>query len=147
MGVNDRDSDLELERLVNRVLRELPVRRAPPGMETRVWDELARRAALPWWRRSFAHWPGPARAVFLAVCIGLSALTFVGGARLVLGFGRARGLNEAVASLEAAAGAFASLLRAIPPLWLYEGLALAAVLYAVLFALGAAAYRTLYLEI
>src|ERR1700689_4787557 len=113
MRVNERDPDLELERLVNRALRELPVRRAPPGMERRVWNELARRAALPWWRRSFAHWPGPARAVFLAVCIGLSALTFVGGARLVLGFGRARGLKQAGASLGAGGGAFPT---APPPL-------------------------------
>jgi hypothetical protein len=40
----------------------------------------------------------------------------------------------------------ASLVRAVPPTWLYEGAAVGAVLYALLFGLGAAAYRTLYLK-
>jgi hypothetical protein len=44
------------------------------------------------------------------------------------------------------AGLFASLVRAIPAAWLYEGMAAATVLYVLLFALGATAYRTLYLR-
>jgi hypothetical protein len=33
-----------------------------------------------------------------------------------------------------------------PPLWFYQGIAVCAVLYAALFGLGAALYRTLYLQ-
>jgi hypothetical protein len=43
-------------------------------------------------------------------------------------------------------GLAALLLRVIPPLWLYGGLSLGILLYVVLFGLGAAAYRTLYLR-
>jgi hypothetical protein len=38
------------------------------------------------------------------------------------------------------------LLRAIPSGWLYVGVAVSLALYIVLFGLGAAAYRTLYVE-
>jgi hypothetical protein len=38
------------------------------------------------------------------------------------------------------------LARISPPVWIYQGIAVCAVLYAVLFGLGAAVYRMLYLE-
>ena len=37
-------------------------------------------------------------------------------------------------------------IRASPPLWLYGSIALVATLYTALFGLGAAAYRTLYVQ-
>ena len=40
----------------------------------------------------------------------------------------------------------AALARAVPADWVYGGLALSAALYAALFGLGVAAYRTLYLD-
>ena len=63
-----------LERLLDRALHELPSRRAPPTLESRVIRELDRRAALPWWRRSFAHWPLLARAGFLVIGAALIRL-------------------------------------------------------------------------
>jgi len=62
-----------LEREVSRALREVPLRRAPPSLESRVLAEIGRRAALPWWRRSFARWPRPARAGFTVTCGALVA--------------------------------------------------------------------------
>jgi hypothetical protein len=149
--MNDRDeADLKLLRLVDQALRKLPARRAPLQLEARVFEELARRAAMPWWHRSFVQWPRAARVLLLVVCTALSALTIVGGARIVLTLGPAwrpaRELDRALALLSASKNVIATLLGAIPPMWMYEGLALAAVLYAALFALGTAAYRTLYLE-
>jgi hypothetical protein len=129
--MNERDDTDQLERLFDRALHELPVRRAPPTLEARVFDELARRMARPWWRQSFAYWPRSARAVFFAVCGALIGLAFVGCDWIVAGAG----------SLSA------SLVRAIPPIWLYEGVAVAMLLYAMLFALGAAAYRTLWADL
>jgi len=74
-----------LERLLDRALRELPLRRAPRALETRVIRELERRAALAWWRRSFAHWPLLARAGFLVICGALISAVFLGGATAVTG--------------------------------------------------------------
>jgi hypothetical protein len=149
--MNDRDeADLKLERLVDQALRELPVRRAPLNLESRVFEELARRAAMPWWQRSFVQWPRAARVLLLGVCTVLSGLTIVGGAQIVATLGpavRPAGeLDRALALLSTSKDLIATLVGTIPPMWIYEGLTLAAVLYAALFALGAAAYRTLYLE-
>jgi hypothetical protein len=40
----------------------------------------------------------------------------------------------------------ALLARIVPPAWAFAGIAVGALLYAVLFGLGAAGYRTLYLQ-
>jgi hypothetical protein len=154
--MNERDYDeQELARLLDRTLRELRARRAPPTLESRVLGELERRAALPWWRHSFAHWPRAARAVFVLTCCGLSGLAFIGGAWAVVGL---RSLHESGAlsipwarqatTIMGVAGELTALLAdAVPPTWLYDGLAVSALLYAALFGLGIAAYRTLYLYV
>jgi hypothetical protein len=128
--MEEQDDTDQLERLFERAMHELPLRRAPPTLESRVFSELARRTARSWWRQSFAHWPRAACAAFFVVCGALIGLAFVGCTWVVAGIGFLA----------------ASLARAIPPLWLYEGLMVATLLYALLFALGAAAYRTLWAE-
>ena len=137
------ESHEALARLLDRTLHELPLRRAPLTLESRVLGELERRAALPWWRRSFAYWPPLARAAFLVICGALIRLAFLGGTTAVAGV---RSLSW-VGVLTAWAGNLAALLaHTAPPTWAYEGIAVCAVLYAVLFGLGAAVYRTLYLQ-
>jgi hypothetical protein len=148
------DSGQKLERTLTQALEGLPLRRAPSTLELRVVDELERRAALPWWRVSFTHWPAAPRVAFVAVCIALVAATILGG---VFAFAGDRSFDQAAAlvlswvqpflAVMSSAGGVATLLvRVIPPLWLYGGLALGIVLYVALFGLGAAAYRTLYLR-
>jgi hypothetical protein len=145
------EADAKLTRLLDRARHELPLRRAPPTLESRVLAELERRAALLWWRHSFARWPGMARAVFVVTCTALAALGFAGGGWAVAGL---RSLQvgpsmpwarKAVAVTDAAHSLAATLASAVPPDWIYGGMAVGAVLYAALFGLGAAAYRTLYL--
>jgi len=147
------DSEQKLERALTEALKGLPLRRAPSTLELRVVDELERRAALPWWRVSFTHWPAAPRVAFVIVCIALVAATFLGG---VFAFVGNRSFNEAAAlvlswvqpflAVMSSAGGVATLLvRVIPPLWLYGGMALGIMLYLALFGLGAAAYR-LYLR-
>ena len=147
------DSEQKFERALSEALRGLPLRRAPSTLELRVVDELERRAALPWWRVSFSHWPAAPRVAFVIVCIALVAATFLGG---VFAFVGGRSFNEAAAlvlswvqpflAVMSSAGGVATLLvRVIPPLWLYGGLGLGIMLYLALFGLGAAAYR-LYLR-
>lgn len=148
------ESAEKLERVLHQTLRGAAVRRAPATLESRVFSELQRRAALPWWRSSFAHWPAGARAAFVLICAGLVGAMLLGGASA---FVDARTIDEIEAALlswsqpllavmSSAGGLAAVLVRVIPPLWLYGGLAFGALLYVALFGLGAAAYRTLYLR-
>lgn len=138
------EDDDALEHLLNRTLSELPLRRAPQTLESRVMGELERRAALSWWRRSFAHWPLAARAAFLVIC-GAAAVASVRSLHEsgALSLSWARQTETFVSS---AANLAALLARSVPPAWAYEGIAVGAVLYAALFGLGAAVYRTLYLQ-
>ncbi|HEV7613722.1 MAG TPA: hypothetical protein VGO37_17720 [Steroidobacteraceae bacterium] len=144
MSTNDPDD--ALERLIDRTVRALPVRRAPPTLESSVLHELERRAALPWWRRGFAHWPLPARVAFIVICCALIRVAFIGGTTLIAGL-RSLTWTHHVGALMAAGGNVAALLaRTSPPAWVYEGIAVCAVLYAILFGLSAILYRTLYLQ-
>jgi hypothetical protein len=140
------ESPEALERLLDRALHELPLRRAPPTLESRVIRELDRRAALPWWRRSFVHWPLFARAGFLVICAALIRLAFLGGTTAVTGLRSLSWVREVGGLTASAANLIAALARIQPPNWVYAGIAACAVLYAVLFGLGAAVYRALYLQ-
>ncbi len=137
---------------LNAVLRELPVRRAPASLESRVLRELERRLALPWWRRRFAHWPLAARGVFVAICLAIIGFTFLDGswaitgtrALNVLGPASTSWTHPAIAAMASTAESAALLVHVIPPVWFYVGMAAGTLLYAAMFGLGAAAYRTLY---
>lgn len=144
----------KLERLVNNALRDLPARRAPSSLELRVKAEISRRAALPWWRKSFAYWPAPARGAFVTVSIAVVALAFFGLSKLS-GSGALQPVQSRIATdlhwvqvaralLDTATHAAEAIIGSISPLWLYGGAAVVVCLYLALFGLGAAAYRTLY---
>jgi hypothetical protein len=142
------------EQLVGQVLRELPLRHAPATLEGRVFRELERRAALPWWYRGFRSWPLAARTAFVVLCGAIIGFTFIegswatAGARILNGAGALTmsWIHPAVAATAWAGDFSALLVRVVPPAWLYGVFAAGAMLYAVLFGLGAAAYRTLYLR-
>lgn len=148
--MNPREAQ-KLERLIHRTLRDLPPRRAPSTLEARVQAEIERRAALPWWHKSYADWPVAMRVAFLVVLAavivgGYLGLTFV---QARLGSGEfARAFAPQLARLEAVRGVVAgvadfgaTVYRAIPPTWVYGTLALFAACYATLLGVGAAAYR------
>lgn len=143
----------KLEQVMNEALRGLPPRPAPDSLESRVLGEIERRSLLVWWRRSFVHWPGAARAAFVLLNVGLVAATFVNGVAGVVG-GRSltefaamvlMWLRPFLAVLSSVGAVTPVLLNAMPSGWLYACAAVAA-LYATLFGLSAAAYRTLYLR-
>jgi hypothetical protein len=151
--MNERNAEQKLEQVLHQALSGLPPRRAPSALESRVANELARRAQLPWWRASFANWPVGARVMFVFVCAVLVAVTILGGVSAYLGD---RSFDEASAVLlswaqpfltvvSSAGGLVALLVHVIPPLWLYGIFGVGIFLYVTLFGLGAAAYRTLYL--
>lgn len=144
----------KLERLITTVVRGLPDQRAPLTLEARVQAELARRAALPWWRKSFAHWPLAARAILVVVCAamieGVVALTEWASAGVPEHQVKAA-FAPGVAWLQAAETLITALREAItlvvahiPPVWLYSGAAIIAAVYLTLLGAGAVAYRTLH---
>jgi hypothetical protein len=144
---------MNAEQLLNELLRERPLRRAPPALVFRVCRELERRAARPWWFRVFSQWPAGARASFVLICSAIIGLTVRDGAWTTV----ARTLSDAAAgplswthatvSVIASASEVAALLmRVIPATWIYGGLIAGVALYAALFGLSAAAYRAFYLQ-
>ena len=112
--------------------------------------ELERRAALPWWRQSFAHWPLAARGAFF-----VSSAAFAATLVWALGGFDLQQSTEFVASgftwVETVRGIASSIVefgaiiaRSISPVWIYGGAAVLVALYLALAGLGTAAYRTLY---
>jgi len=144
----------ELEKLIHQTLRSLPDRRAPRSLETRVLAAIAARAALPWWKQSFAQWPAVARVGFLIFSAGLIKVGLLAAVWAMAGFDGAQFTNafatqfawiDRISAVIGGIGDFCSLVfHSIPTLWLYGGLALFAGIYAALFGLGATAYRALY---
>ena len=144
----------KLERLIHQTLRDLPAHRAPRSLESRVLAEIGRRAALPWWKQSFAHWPLAARVLFLLASAGLVKLALMASVLAMAGFDSAQfadafapqvaWLRTGLAIAEGTREFFGAVFRAIPPLWLYGAVAAIGATYAALFGLGAAAYRTLH---
>jgi len=140
--------------MVHTALRALPARRAPASLEARVQAALERRAMVPWWHQSWSHWPQWVRAGFLLLCGALAGALVFGGIYLQAGFDSAP-VREALAPAAALvnrvlmlghvfAGLGALMVRYIPTWFLYAIVAFVAGLYAMLFGLGAAAYRTLW---
>ena len=144
----------QLEKMVHSALRSLPNRRAPATLEARVRAAIEAQAAIPWWHKSYAYWPSPVRVAFLALCAGLAGLLVFAVVSLQAGIDSAE-LNgtfapvlawgSRIGALGRGLADFVALVgRNIPTLWLYGTVAFVAGLYAMLFGLGAAAYRTLW---
>ena len=140
-----------LERFVDSALRDLRARRAPASLEMRVLAELQRRAALKWWQRSYSDWPVAARLIFVVACIAVGSLLvracswFFGGVGASSAWsGVTAEITPAAASLKATANAVSFIAHNIPSIWIYGTVAVIGILYATLFGIGAAAYRTLY---
>jgi hypothetical protein len=137
----------KLEHQIHDALRALPARPAPRALETRVLAELARRAALPWWRRSYMQWPAALRYAFILL-LAAAAAAFLGLSRspvtaqalsaLALRFPWIAFLHSIASNLWETGGV---VFNTIPPAWLYGGAAALACAYGLLLGLGAAAYR------
>jgi hypothetical protein len=144
----------DLEKRITLLLKDLPPRKAPLTLESRVMAAIAAREARPWWRKSFASWPVAVRGVFLAGTATLAAATVWG---LLRGLGAAPVLEvgEAAATpmvwwqqLRAAATGISAILKPLLPenlsLWFYSAIALVVAVYGSLLGLGATAYRLLW---
>lgn len=149
-----KNSPEDLEKFIHQTLRSLPARRAPHSLESRVRAAIEARAALPWWKQSFASWPLAARVAFVLASAGIAKVAIMGavwamggveGAQFVNSFSTSFAWLQTATNFAESIGDFCSTVyRAIPPLYLYGGLAFIGVMYTTLFGLGAAAYRVLY---
>src|SRR4051812_41975632 len=143
----------QLERYVGSLLSHQPLRQAPSGLEARVLQELELQASRPWWLQSYRRWPWSARVLFLPLALALVQLSILATGRLVALWqslessapaSTAQSALLTLTNLSHAVQTLGSLLtRQISPAWLYGGVGLALLLYAALFGLGAAAFRTL----
>ena len=137
----------QLERLIDKALRDQPLRRAPAGFEDKVMAAIARRATAPWWRDSFAGWPVAVRLLFLIASVGFAKVGLDATA-LVVGpldpAARGASLFANLAWIPSLLSTMGTVLRDLPSLWIYGGLTVLGALYLTLFGVSAAAYRTLY---
>jgi hypothetical protein len=146
----------QVERLIGQVLSQQPLRSAPRMLRERVLAEIEWRAALPWWRKSFVHWPLGVRMAFVLICLGVVKLALIGIVWLVTGVRSgpvvatiSRQLSWAETGVDLVSKAFGVaglIVHAVPSHWLYGGIALAATLYVAVLILGATAYRALYMN-
>jgi hypothetical protein len=152
----DRDESLdrEIEARLGQALRTLPERRAPATLESRVLDALARRVPMPWWRRSFGEWPAAARIAFGVTSAVLVVLTVLAAAAANANFGSLDAshalsmpvLHDASVFFVIARTLSVSLTSIVSSGWVVGCLIAGAALYAALFGLAIAGYRTLYLN-
>ena len=145
--VNPNEREQQLERLIDKALRDQPSLRAPASLQDRVLAEIARRAVAPWWQGSFSGWPAVARVLFLVVSAGFVKLVLE-ASHLVAGpidsTARNSALFAEVSWIPGLFSSFGAALHGLPSLWVYGALGVLAVLYLTLFGVSAAAYRTLY---
>lgn len=146
---NTTDPNDRLEQLTTAALRDLPLRRAPRTLEARVFAEIERRAARPWWQSSYTQWPMLMRILFVLASIVTGVLA-VRGSRWLFGESSdalsdiESDLSPAASMMKTTFHVFQYIFESIPTFWIYGGLALMAGMYIALFGIGAAAYRTLH---
>jgi hypothetical protein len=133
----------QLERYIDKALRDQPLRRAPVDLESKVMAEIARRAAAPWWQGSFSGWPVAARLLFIVASAGFIALVLKASAMIIDPI-KPGALLADVAWIPSLLMTIGTVFRDLPSLWVYGGVAILGVLYLTLFGVSAAAYRTLY---
>jgi len=154
MSLSPENPQEKLERLVQETFRDLPPRRAPVALEARVLAEIERRAAMPWWRKSYAHWPLPARCAFLISSGGVLKAVIMAAVWVLVGFEATRfteafsssfAVVHAISDLAASLFEFCSaVLSGVSRFWLYAAGVCFVAMYATLFGVGAFAYRALH---
>lgn len=133
---------MKFEQWLSREVQRLPQRKAPATLQTRVLEKLARRTARPWWQRHFLQWPLPVRGAFLLLSALVMWLALELGGWVAAAL--ATPLHDArrgLTLLSAFADLAQALIEAIPLDIVYGVVGLLTLLYALLLALGAVAYR------
>ncbi|MFC4310775.1 hypothetical protein ACFPN2_16900 [Steroidobacter flavus] len=147
MNTPSNPNEQQLERFIDRALRDQPLRRAPVDLESKVMAEIARRAAAPWWQGSFSGWPVAARLLFIIASAGFITLVLKASAMIldpINPSARSAALFADVAWIPSLFATIGQVFHDLPSFWIYVGAAILGALYLTLFGVSAAAYRTLY---
>ncbi len=75
----------QLERAIDRRLKELPAPKAPAALSRRVMAAIHAKASLPWYRLTWTSWPLLAQVVSVILSLGLAGSA---GQLLELAMGR-----------------------------------------------------------
>lgn len=129
-----------LQARISELLREQPLRQAPPTLHGRVMAVLAHHHRRGW----FMRWPLPAQAALVALSVLMAKIAMdlsmlVGNSMHAVNVPR-------VPAATAFGEAVLALVRNLPHEWLYGAVALLMLVYGGLFAIGTAVYRMLYLQ-
>ena len=65
------DYEQQLAERIDRELKALPELQAPPALAARILSAVGRRAARPWYRRSWQAWPATLQAASLPVLLAM----------------------------------------------------------------------------
>jgi len=145
----------KLEHLIDAACHQQPALKAPRELRSRVLAELERRAALPWWCKSFVHWPASIRMGFMLALLGIVQVTLHMSVWFDTRLDAARPMSRPVSWMQNF-GAFiafmqsltdylgSTLLHRIPTPLLYGGVLGILMIYAAFVGLSVAAYRTFY---
>ena len=143
------DDDL-LARHLDAQLAALPPVRAPAALVARVFAEIARREAMPWWQRAFHAWPLGAQIGFVLVALALTqlvtltAIDFLHLDWAAAGSAAADRLQSVTTLFSTFDSLLGSLARVVPQRWAYGGAALIGFFYALLIGSGTFAFRALH---
>jgi hypothetical protein len=143
--------DKQLELAVSRELKALPELTAPVSVANRVMTAIARRATVPWYRRSWETWPVAWQTVSLATMLALFGGLCLAGWELsrtetvLQAMHRAgqwfSGLNSIGNTLDILVGAAALVVKKLGTTFIIACLVAAGLGYAIFLGLGTACFR------
>ena len=88
------DYENQLERQIDRALKELPPLRAPASLSPRVLRAIAARKARPWYRLSWQEWPAPLQAAAMILLVAMFGSLCFAAWQLTRAAGYANAMEE-----------------------------------------------------
>jgi len=149
---HDTQTEQRLERAVDKLCKQLPDRKAPADLYSRVMREVQLRKALPWWRKSFLHWPVAMQGLFVtAALITAKGVLMISDWCGVHVFTPAASVTQSSSVVQGASTLMSvsnqvssQIAHMVPSSWMYGAALLVAMFYLVLFGIGVTTYKTLY---
>ncbi len=149
---HDMQDQKHLEQFVDRLCKQQPLRKAPVDLHQRVMRELQLRKVLPWWRKSFIHWPMLFQLLFVVAALITAKLALLTGDWISTHWiSSATAAAQSLPLVQSASTALtvstrvsAYLVNMVPASLVYGTVLVIAALYLVLFGIGVTTYKTLY---
>jgi hypothetical protein len=135
-----------LEASIDRMLRDLPPRRARIQLSSRVLAQIQLRRRRSGWQMGFAYWPVAARAMFCVAALAVAMLALELPLWLLDTMDSVVPVNvsRVLALFQGLARVSSSIAQSVPMPWVRAMFGVIGAAYIAFFAIGAAGYRTLY---